>query len=141
MTRDDLVTLDGVTQSFTEWAADYGITVATIMNRIRVGMPVDRAITKPMHAKPGDRLPDQDVPKRIIRTLDFNGRTMTLRQWADELGLSYGHIHSRLALGWPVETILTTPKLARGVSPNFPPSLGTGGGPVAQETPNMDFSK
>lgn len=70
-----------------QWAADYGITAVTIMNRMHVGMPVDRAITKPVRVKPGDQLPDINRPKHVASFLTFKGRTMTLRAWADELGL------------------------------------------------------
>ena len=43
--------------------------------------------------------------------LTYNGRTMTMRQWADELGVSYNLIRDRInKLGWSVEDALTTPR-------------------------------
>jgi len=59
MTRHDLVTLDGVTQPLIEWALDYGIPIKLLLNRIRLGMPVVKAITKPMPVKPGQKLDDE----------------------------------------------------------------------------------
>lgn len=39
--------------------------------------------------------------------LTFNGKTLTIQQWADETGLSHGCISQRINAGWPVERILT----------------------------------
>ena len=43
--------------------------------------------------------------------LTYNGKTMTMRKWADELGVSYNLIRDRInKLGWSVEDALTTPR-------------------------------
>lgn len=43
--------------------------------------------------------------------LTYNGRTMTMKQWAEELGISYNLIRDRInKLGWSVEKTFTTPK-------------------------------
>jgi hypothetical protein len=60
MNRDELLTFDGITQSINEWALDYGIPAKTIMSRLQQGMPVERAITKPILVKPGVTLDDLD---------------------------------------------------------------------------------
>ncbi|TJV71051.1 MAG: hypothetical protein E5X76_17850 [Mesorhizobium sp.] len=60
MTRNDLLTLDGVTQPIIEWALDYGIPAKRIMDRLQKGMTVEKAITKPIRAKPGVTLDDLD---------------------------------------------------------------------------------
>jgi len=38
-----------------------------------------------------------------------NGRTLTLSQWSEELGLPYKTVYARIALGWSSEKALTTP--------------------------------
>ncbi|MES0178682.1 hypothetical protein NKJ86_08800 [Mesorhizobium sp. M0025] len=60
MTRDDLINFDGMAQSIHEWALDYGIPARTIMTRLHQGMSVERAITKPILARPGVTLDDLD---------------------------------------------------------------------------------
>lgn len=52
----------------------------------------------------------QNNNKRSNRLLEFNGRSQTLSEWADELGFDYGALRSRLSLrAWTVERALTTP--------------------------------
>jgi hypothetical protein len=47
--------------------------------------------------------------KRNIRLLTFNGRTMPLSEWAEELGIPSYSLYHRLRRGWPHERILTEP--------------------------------
>lgn len=68
MTRDDLLTFYGITQPITEWALDYGITPGLIVRRLRHGLSPERAITKAMPAKPGDRLPEPLKPQPTVAT-------------------------------------------------------------------------
>lgn len=42
--------------------------------------------------------------------LTCKGRTQTLMQWADELGVTDQCISSRIKSGWPIELALSTPK-------------------------------
>jgi hypothetical protein len=60
MTRNDLLTLDGITQPITEWALDYGIPAAKIMARLKQGMTIEKAVTTPIRAKPGVTLDEID---------------------------------------------------------------------------------
>ena len=43
------------------------------------------------------------------RFITFRGKTMTLSQWAEELGLSYGVINHRIQRGWDMDRIANTP--------------------------------
>jgi hypothetical protein len=54
---------------------------------------------------------EQSVNKRSTRYLTYNGRTMCLSHWAQEIGISREGLSSRLAKGWPVSRALSTPKL------------------------------
>jgi hypothetical protein len=40
--------------------------------------------------------------------LEFNGKKMTMMEWARETGIDFRTIHSRLKAGWATEKILTT---------------------------------
>lgn len=52
----------------------------------------------------------QNRNTRSNRLITYNGRTQTLADWADETGLPYGLIRSRIGrLGWSLERALTQP--------------------------------
>ena len=114
MTRDDLLTYNGITQPITEWALDYGITPETILTRLSHGMKVGRAITKPMLARPGDKLPEFNrrpnaaTPRKEPgRLYDFNGQSLTLKEWAAKLGITTHTLRHRLKTDHAPEVIFS----------------------------------
>ena len=129
MTRDDLLTMDGVTQPIAEWALDYGIPASLIMDRLRYGMSTERAITKPMRAKPGDQLPE---PPSTPETYEFDGQAHTIAEWAQITGISQGALRDRIRAGWLIKRVLTTPT-KRGRVANLTGPRRTGAGNAAQE--------
>lgn len=44
--------------------------------------------------------------RRSNRVLEHQGRSQTVAEWAREIGIGYGTLHTRLELGWPVEKAL-----------------------------------
>ena len=44
-----------------------------------------------------------------MKTYTFNGRTMKIRQWAEEIGISVSCLQSRYDYGWPASRALTEP--------------------------------
>ena len=49
---------------------------------------------------------EQNNNRRDNRKLTFNGRTQSIPEWAEELGLSYGGLYDRLRRGLPIEMVL-----------------------------------
>lgn len=50
----------------------------------------------------------------MTRTITFNGKTLTIAQWAKELGIAPATLRDRLnQLRWPLEKALTTPNQKR----------------------------
>jgi hypothetical protein len=49
-----------------------------------------------------------------IRTLTFNGETLTIRQWAARIGLSAQVVRYRLDAGWPMAEVLSPMKQSPG---------------------------
>lgn len=52
---------------------------------------------------------EQNRNRSYCVELTHQGRTMILRDWADEIGISPNTLAQRLYLGWSVERALTTP--------------------------------
>ncbi|MGK9053127.1 hypothetical protein [Neorhizobium petrolearium] len=159
MTPATILEHDGVRQSITEWALDYGITPAIIIARLERGMTMADAITMPMKVGfRGQRLPIFSntqvaiaAPSRanLAKLYTFNGKTLTATEWAGIAGIKLKTFHSRLRKGWTFDLAITVPpgeRLGRfahgrpGVPSDFPPSKGTGAGSTAKETPKITFS-
>lgn len=51
----------------------------------------------------------QPAPRRRsrIRTITYNGETLSIGDWAQRTGVSYFTLNKRLGAGWPVERVLT----------------------------------
>jgi hypothetical protein len=49
-----------------------------------------------------------------VRTLTFNGQTLTIRQWATRIGLSSQVLRYRLDAGWPIAEVLNPAKQSPG---------------------------
>jgi hypothetical protein len=109
MTQNDLLTFDGTTQPVTEWALDYGIPAARILERLSRGWSVDRAITQPMKVIKGKVLPDEDLdgvnPRAHLYT--HEGQTLTIAEWAQRAGISASTLTRRLRHGVPIAEALT----------------------------------
>jgi hypothetical protein len=57
--------------------------------------------------------------RRSNRLLTFNGKTQSVAEWADELGIKSQVIANRLRRGWSVEATLATPVDIRKVIPEL----------------------
>ena len=52
------------------------------------------------------------MPRSIKKSYTYDGRTLTLKEWAEEVGLTPNTLNSRLyTLGWDFETALTRPTI------------------------------
>lgn len=52
---------------------------------------------------------EQSRNKRTNTRIELNGRTQTLIEWSEEIGINYKTLRYRLDQGWSVERALTTP--------------------------------
>lgn len=68
--------------------------------------------------------------------------SMTLREWADHLGITYNNLNQRIHKLGSLEAVVKAggAKKPRGVSANSPEHLGTGGGPTTQDFTEIEFS-
>lgn len=58
---------------------------------------------------------DQSNNRRTNRFLTFQGKTMTIVQWAKNLGMSRQGLGTRLQNGWTTEQALSTPPINTGL--------------------------
>jgi hypothetical protein len=127
----------GEKHTLREWSEITGISIATLNTRINIyDWPVERAVTETIgHFG------------RRGKEYTINGVTRSVSQWAKLAGISGSVAYTRITSGWPIEAALTLPKGSTrptsgtpGVSSNFAPFEGTGGGSTAHEMPEISFS-
>jgi predicted DNA-binding transcriptional regulator AlpA len=75
-------------------AAQIGVHRDTIYGRLKSGWSAHHAL----------QTPPQHVPR-----LTWQGRTLSVFQWANETGMKPPTLYNRLKRGWTVEQTLTTP--------------------------------
>lgn len=68
-----------------------------------------RALTRWMrtHKDLARRLKEKHPNRNSVQRLKFRGKTRTIADWADELGVSRQTIYHRLDAGWPVARALS----------------------------------
>lgn len=94
------LTLDGRTMILKDWAKEVGLTGVGIKYRLDQGWTVRDALMTP--ARGGDLT-------RGGRTLTHKGKTLTVTQWAREVGLNKATLQVRLRNGWTTALALETP--------------------------------
>jgi hypothetical protein len=132
-------TYNNETLTARQWSERTGIPADIIAGRLRKGWPVERALTEPASSRLG-------TVRCNSRLYTFDGKTMTLTQWANELGIRPPTLLRRLKK-WPIEEAFTLPVDERkgrrraGVGRNSVESQGTGGHPFAQESAKLEISE
>lgn len=91
-----------VFENFYEWA---------MTNGYAEGLTLDRLDNKGNY-EPGNckwsTMKEQQNNRRNNRLITFEGKTKTISQWAEELGLKTQTLFSRFKRNWDIESALTT---------------------------------
>lgn len=121
------LTYDGRCLSIREWSELVGVGTAVIDRRIRDGWPLERVLG----------------PLQRTGLIEHEGLKLTSDEWAKRTGIAASTIRRRIKDGWSAEHALTASNMSgKGrVVQNFVPSKGTGGGSVAQDIPQIEFSE
>lgn len=99
--NNHLITYNGKTQNMTQWAREIGVRRELIKDRLKSGWSVEDALTKRKC---------ELWERKDNRLLTYDGKTMTLSQWAKEIGMNRSTLSHRInERGWTVERALTTP--------------------------------
>lgn len=130
--RSRPVTIDGQTKTVTEWCEIAGIAVGTAHSRTFKGWSIEDAVTitraqvardrqkvrahkrlAPVNPQPKPKPAPKGIP---AKTYTHDNRTMTIRQWADHVGMSWKTLRGRLDKGWSfpdaISTEVITPRKA-----------------------------
>lgn len=95
------VIYDGKEWTIPDLARAHGMDKSTLRNRIvNRGMSVEEALTKPIagvYDKYRERVKDGHL--RPPRLFEYDGKALTLSQWAEETGIPYGRLHGRIYTG------------------------------------------
>ncbi len=91
-----LITIEGRTQSVTEWSEESGINVQTIRARLRKGLPPYRLLS-PVR------------PKR--NCFRIGSVAKSLKEWAGIAGISVAAFSRRISNGWPEHRLLDPPQI------------------------------
>jgi len=92
---------------FRKWAFSKGYNENLTIDRIDVNGDYE-----PSNCK-WSTLAEQMNNQTKNRFLTYRGKTMTMSQWADYLGLTYGAINHRVQRNWSMERIVNTPMRKR----------------------------
>ena len=123
------IEFDGRTQSINAWAREVGVHSKTIAYRLARWLIADALITPAWAQR-------KRVDQRMVRAIEavdvnsispkkgshhfieFQGKQLSLTEWARVIGLSHATLSARLRLGWSIERALTTPKKKRTPKPS-----------------------
>ena len=116
------ITYNRLTLSLSCWAEKTGLHTERIRNRLDAGWPPGQALGYEDRIKPPQ-------PKRHVRTssakrYEHDGKSLTIKEWAEELGLPVQTLYARKARGLPIDMIFTTNRAAcMGPLTNTPQTL------------------
>lgn len=98
---------NGEKKLLVEWAEELGVEESALRTRKNMGWTDEAILTTPIGPSVADRLV----------MIEFQGEQMCLKDWARKTGISYGILKDRHAKQWPIDKMLTTPKLGRHPQP------------------------
>lgn len=98
--RNRFLTAFGETLHMQEWCRRTGIKQRLLWDRLDTGWDVEAALTTPTGARKGRK------PDKIL--VEFDGRRMTLKEWAKEYNMPRNRLAKRLNRGWDMKKALET---------------------------------
>lgn len=139
-------------RAFALIAERHGAERARVLRWIKDSRPAAAGRFKP-HWTPAPKQPDPPAPPKPRRErLPLGkpqrafGMSMTLRQWADYLGISLNTLYQRMHKTRSLEAAIAIGGLQPtgrrpGVGRNLPALSGTGGGSTTQDFSEIEFSQ
>ena len=94
-----------------EWKVFNAFCKWAMSNGYKDGLSIDRIDNSKGYAPENCRwaTPQEQTDNRgCVRYVSFNGKTQTIKKWAEETGIPYDRLSWRIRKGWPAEKALTT---------------------------------
>jgi lambda repressor-like predicted transcriptional regulator len=110
------LTHNGKTRTIAEWAEISGVSDAVIRRRLDQGLSAEEALSKD-YKRPkttgshrwNDHIARMHAARRAsAKRYTVDGRSLTLREWAEQSGLKLSTLQGRITDGWTIERALTT---------------------------------
>ena len=89
-------------ESFYKWAIENGYNNSLTIDRIDVNGNYEPKNCRWANIK------TQNNNKRNNRYITHNGKTQTMKQWAEELNINYNTLNSRVDRGWSIDRAFNT---------------------------------
>lgn len=96
-------------ENFEQWALKNGYAPNLTIDRIDVNGDYTPKNCRWITMK------EQAYNRRDNQRLSFNGKTLTITEWARLLGCSYTCIYYRIKAGWPLSEVLSTPSHRKNI--------------------------
>lgn len=93
----------------------------SLENGYKEGLSIDRIDNDGNYCPNNCRWVTQKVQNnnsRNCRFITYKGKKQSLKRWAEELGLNYNTLRSRLRIGWKPKKAFETPMRGRGFNGN-----------------------
>lgn len=102
--RARIITFNGISKNICDWARELGVNRQTLQMRIdHYGWSIEKAMTTPA-------LKGRWANNGRGELVEFQGKELTLPEWAKEVGINYRTIHKRIYQhNWSIKKALTTP--------------------------------
>jgi len=94
--HNHLITIDGITQTITQWGKATNTSITVIRYRLSLGLEDKEAVFTPPRKQRADMI-------------TVNGTSKTTKQWAEHVGISPNAITKRLRRGWSPKDAIFTP--------------------------------
>lgn len=88
------ITYKNETKTLSQWAREYNINKTTLSDRLKAGIPIDEALTKPVIKAGG----------HLLYTL--NNETRLLSEWCKMYGINYQSAWEKIKKGYTIEKAL-----------------------------------
>ncbi len=88
-----LITINGKTQTASQWADELGVNYGVVRNRLHDGMPIDKAFNQ--------------ADLRNADLVTYNGKTQNLSAWERETGINRRTIARRIQRGWTLDKVFS----------------------------------
>ena len=94
----------GRKQNLSRWSKELSLPYNLLNQRINVlGWDVERAFTLVPPKPPIAEIPEINSVEKLF---EYDGRKLSILQWASEVGLNSTTIYARIKAGWPMERVL-----------------------------------